>query len=1185
MPDRQLFNRWVEWSDLDEDEFINGYVEDVELGSFKFVELFQEMRPYVEDEQDLVGIARALSFLPQFFKGLLTQNLPVLKSDKELILAWLCHRVKNESDEPTLRAGLDEVVDSIKIISSWGNFTAENAVDITTAIFALGDKMTYKDLKTTTRANLLSLVTNIFTRYDLRLSSRPGVSRFVDGLLNMAQFEKTPQCLDILFPLYVKLTKVWALELESKKLAERIFTSFYRFFPVDVSRNFSQKPGMTTMQDLSEALEECITCHPMYADFAFEQLLGNLDSQQVDDSKKKTLAMMRSCVPKYKDDVANKWATKLWDGLKYEIWQGSDREVVQASLDILHAVAKTLVSEKEDWSDMKTILIRYITQIGNECNAKTQDSLQWLIPNGQIFHALATSSLRALWYITKATIPTMNLKWQDLSLTKDKAYLLISLNEIIRAHVEMSKKSPNTSSDPKVAIVVSALEEGHDKINSMYDEGLQLGTEEWKGGAKASVEVPEIYLSSSKQEDLLVRTAVEGLAMLIDLPEFYSELTKARVIKSIVQVHSSTVHEDTRMQCVGVLQTITSNNPSVFANAILPTVFNKLPNQINYEYESADDCDKKIGDTIKVLQELADIACNEVCQKDLVAVGEREQASGYWHRNFDALVHKLLLKLDEVVTLEKQLDYAYAIVLTIHEALEKFEKALDKARASQLTIEPKPANPDTGPYAYLVSKLFEMLDPQQQRHEPNPYREENSWFTAIRVHDANPLTTDRLVALVGKISLVVLRSKTTTDANNFLLKWNRNVEEHAASALSSLFTGGNLEYDMHMLDHWQADVRFGPQEKCLANVLSMYMIAGTHPKHRSLLRIDIREACIYMIKAYIGFDIEAAPEEGHTPYQSWYSDLARTSMLWYMQLCVNKFRVAKESVPGMRSILDILTMYVDAALDSKNPMERSKRGNILPVLSHFCAASLAMFDIETSDACLKLMMKVLENQSYPRFGMIMARLYKSLLEPSPILKRENFCNIRSVTPGWAVANIVPRLRMNWQAADFDAVHKPNYLIALAGLIKNIDSALYIEENGGGFSEDPTAGPLLPVIIEGTLIQADSPSKLVYIKALTAIIKQNTPAIEQHLNSIIRNLTGGAAENLDRDHPYETVDCRVAAIEALKILIKYVEGVKLRPFRQQIAKEIADARTDESSRVRDIARQVSVLWNLVLHPAE
>lgn len=340
-----------------------------------------------------------------------------------------------------------------------------------------------------------------------------------------------------------------------------------------------------------------------------------------------------------------------------------------------------------------------------------------------------------------------------------------------------------------------------------------------------------------------------------------------------------------------------------------------------------------------------------------------------------------------------------------------------------------------------------------------------------------------------------------------------------------------------------------------------------------------------MMKAYIGYDIEAAPGDGQTPYTPWYSDLARRSMLWYMQLCINKFNVAQKEVPGTRSPFEILTLYVDAALDARNPLEPAKRGNILPVVSHFCAASLAMFDIPTSNKCLGLMMKCLENQPYPRFGMIMARLYRTLLEPSTILTRENFCNIRSVTPGWAVANIVPRLRIRWYRAGIDAAHKPNYLIALAGIIKHIDASVYMQENGGDFTEDDTAGPLLPVIIEGTLIQADSPAKLVYIKALTALIKQNTPAIEEHLHSVVRNLTSGAVEDLDPDHPYERVDCRVAAIVALKILIKYVDFVKLRPYRQEIAEEIGRARTDECSDVRRNAVQVAVLWDLASRPLE
>lgn len=54
---------------------------------------------------------------------------------------------------------------------------------------------------------------------------------------------------------------------------------------------------------------------------------------------------------------------------------------------------------------------------------------------------------------------------------------------------------------------------------------------------------------------------------------------------------------------------------------------------------------------------------------------------------------------------------------------------------------------------------------------------------------------------------------------------------------------------------------------------------------------------------------------------------------------------------------------------------------------------------------------------------------------------------------------------------------------------------------------------------------------------------------------VRNLTSDAIEDLDPDHPYERVSSRGAAIEALKILIKYIDTVKLRPYRQRLDDEI------------------------------
>lgn len=170
-------------------------------------------------------------------------------------------------------------------MTSSEQFEAENAVLIVKTVFALANTMNYKNLKPSTRANLLSLIKDLHSRYEFLLSSRPGVEDFVIGLLSMAQFEKTPTCLGILFPLFTQVTKVWALELEVKRLGDDLFKSFYRYFPVDVSRSFVQEPSVPTLQDLSRYLEDCITSHSMYADFAFEDLLGNLDTVQTVENK------------------------------------------------------------------------------------------------------------------------------------------------------------------------------------------------------------------------------------------------------------------------------------------------------------------------------------------------------------------------------------------------------------------------------------------------------------------------------------------------------------------------------------------------------------------------------------------------------------------------------------------------------------------------------------------------------------------------------------------------------------------------------------------------------------------------------------------------------------------------------------------------------------------------------------
>lgn len=198
----------------------------------------------------------------------------------QLLLPWLCLRISTATVDPSLRAGLNEVIDAVRAISLWEGFVAEDAVDVITAIFKLGKELEYKDLKFDTRRNILHLLQQLFNQYSLRFSSRPGVSGFVNGLLDLAQFEKTPICLEIILSLFTQISKEWAPALENQKLAQKIFDSFARYFPVDVQRNYRPDPNAPALGDVATLLQGCYTASSIFADFAFGQLIELLDSAQ-----------------------------------------------------------------------------------------------------------------------------------------------------------------------------------------------------------------------------------------------------------------------------------------------------------------------------------------------------------------------------------------------------------------------------------------------------------------------------------------------------------------------------------------------------------------------------------------------------------------------------------------------------------------------------------------------------------------------------------------------------------------------------------------------------------------------------------------------------------------------------------------------------------------------------------------
>lgn len=322
-----------------------------------------------------------------------------------------------------------------------------------------------------------------------------------------------------------------------------------------------------------------------------------------------------------------------------------------------------------------------------------------------------------------------------------------------------------------------------------------------------------------------------------------------------------------------------------------------------------------------------------------------------------------------------------------------------------------------------------------------------------------------------------------------------------------------------------------------------------------------------MMKGYIGFDIECktAFRVGNLDC----SPLASQSMLWYIQLLVNKFDVAgngdEEEAP-----FGILGRYLAEArsVTAAVAMPADRRERVLQVLAHFTAAALAALDLKTVQECFRLLTECLEDPA--PFGLMAARLFRIMLAPSEILTRENFCKIRSMAPGWVLKNIVSSLRTHWKEAK-DPVIKANYLIALAGLLKYMNTKDYIADQGE---------ELLPAILEGTNIQNDAPSKLFYLEAIDKFIEHNREAVEQHLHTVIRGLRSRLLNTLD-DPSDSPVKCRMAAVNVLRTLTTTYGKSRLMRFRGAIESEIIMACEDCSPGVRKKGQETSTFWGVWL----
>ncbi|KAH6723389.1 Dos2-interacting transcription regulator of RNA-Pol-II-domain-containing protein [Leptodontidium sp. MPI-SDFR-AT-0119] len=1104
-----------------EEEIVTDYAGSIELTVYSVENLVKDLAPYIHSDEDLVAVARGLELLSRVLGRLAVEPS---RHTAKYISDYLCSRLENVNRLPSFRAGIHEVASCLEILIRWNHFPPGESMMVASAIFSLSRQGRFKDLKPATRQILYLLVETLFkSRGDALLKSST-IPPLIRGLVGIAEFEKTPSCLGVLFQLYTYLSKEWDLEANE---FQTLWDSFYRYWPVTVGGS-TQQVSKPTSEELRDMLLECILSNDSYAKNSIPMCLEKLDTTHDLSAmtKNEVLATLAACIKAYSVPAVEPWSIKIWSSLKFEVWNGDIDDFIRASLKVFHALSSKLSQNSHDWTSTESYLALYVLPAATECKERLQDSKkQFTRSTGMILSSIASGSPYAFQLVFKEVLPSMNTIWQDLRLGSEKTLLLGVFNNLLVARLSLPDISnPGATYPASSTALLDVDTQNMARLTTDFAKFSQNLVDVYFGAFANSEASP-----ASSPDPTLSVAAIKGLTLLFQIPGYLSTVEQGMIVQKLNDLATSPAQDaEVAKTVVESLQQICSIEPTVFRENTLLDFLQKLPKSISTDPEKSE---HELDAVLGYLESLTEICCTVVCKKEVVTVPPVTAASSFWHRNFDAMVEKLLAKFTDVMSIGGQLPYAAALVATIANAITKFDKTLEGARiTTQLPL----LNDSTkGPYDYIILALFREI--VVQKVDIN-----GQLYVGLKPSSFGG-DLDRLVRMVGRATMLAMRSKLTTPSNNLVLSWNRQFPKEPSAIWSLLtHTGDGL------LATTQKNLQQGPPDKCLANILSMSLLAGMQPKSKDELRLPAGEVAAAMIHNSLNM-----------PKDSSRACLESTHEM--LQLLVNKFGAAKETLGDGTTLLDIVKKLVE---DSRSAGVK-QAAKVYQTLAYFTAASLAAFD-PTLEPLIGLMIDGIKN---PIFGRKVAQSFRILLAPSPILTKENFCAVRLLRNSKCFAVAVNPLITLWQTAT-DKALKENYLIAISGIL------VYMTPTQ--LDEGIPASRLLPIILEGVAVKDEQFAKTAFMKTLLHLTPRHPAIIEEHLDSVLNRVLDRLRNTYDSPSDC-SIECRVLAGDVLILLVKLVKPALLLQRSIKINTELDSAKDDISGDVRRKVGECTMQW--------
>ncbi|KAI9702073.1 MAG: hypothetical protein M1836_001417 [Candelina mexicana] len=220
------------------------------------------------------------------------------------------------------------------------------------------------------------------------------------------------------------------------------------------------------------------------------------------------------------------------------------------------------------------------------------------------------------------------------------------------------------------------------------------------------------------------------------------------------------------------------------------------------------------------------------------------------------------------------------------------------------------------------------------------------------------------------------------------------------------------------------------------------------------------------------------------------------------------------------------------------------------------AKALALKSDPSLSLVLDELLRTLDNED---FGAFTARGFRLLISPDEVLSKENYAIVRLLHKQKVFAYCVPRIAELFRGAD--PTIKPNYLIALSGLLKSVSMEILM----------PHSDMLLPLLLQSIDLN-DQDVKAATIDTLAVTIGENPKAVEGHVSSLINRLLSTA-----RGKEFNSPKVREVALRCLCMFPRKFRNETLLPYKKQVTKDLMTILDDSKRVVRKEAVDCRAAW--------